>query len=428
MLFARCRSGLAAGHGSRSSTQRLDAALLALLAAARLAAGGLDLPQRSMCRGLAFGLMAAALAIDIALRGGLDNARWILDLYWLPPPTDSLRAPRPMALPPVCAVLHLLFFEAAARGLHRMADGHRTRDICSRMSTEASDPTSAAAGTAPDLQRLDEIAYFANAAKNAAWYPVSPTEIVTRLYTGQLIAVDPRDASVAPHLILGGEWELAVSQHFRALIRPGDVVFDIGANFGYFGLIAATENGGGALHFFEANPALLPLLEKTLLLNRLEERAQLVNRAIAARSGQRLKLHRFRHLMGGSSLTGRRRGSALYPSVRAASVRTLSIDAYCGSLADDRCDVVKIDIERFEEQALLGMTRTLTRNPGLRVVMEYTFGAYSERFWDFLQQWFSRVELLDDTGQLTAVRSEADLKVHPEIDPAAGWVTLSLQR
>lgn len=295
------------------------------------------------------------------------------------------------------------------------------------MSTEASDPPSATTAPAPDLQRLDEIAYFANAAKNAAWYPVSATEIVTRLYTGQLIAVDPRDASVAPHLILRGEWEIEVSQHFRSLVRPGDVVFDLGANFGYFGLIAATENHGGALHLFEANPALRPLLEKTLLLNRLNERAAIVSRAVAARSGQRMKLHRVRHYMGSSSLASLR-SNTRHAALRATRVRSLSIDDYCASLDDDRCDVVKIDIERFEEQALLGMTRTLTRNPGLRVVMEYTFGAYSGRFWDFLQQWFSRVELLDESGHLSAVRSEADLRADSKVDPAAGWVTLSLQR
>lgn len=109
-------------------TQQLDMALLVLLAAAPLAAGHLDLRQRGVCRALAFGFMAAALAIDVALRGGLDNARWIFDLYWLPPPTDSLRAPRPIALPLACAVLHLLFFEAVARVLHRAAGGYRTRD------------------------------------------------------------------------------------------------------------------------------------------------------------------------------------------------------------------------------------------------------------------------------------------------------------
>lgn len=110
-------------------TQSLDAALLVLLGAAPLVAGHLDLRQRGVCRVLAFGFMAAVLAVDIGLRGGLEHARWVFDLYWLEPPsTDSMRAPRPLAMPLVSAGLHVLFFEAAARVLHLIARRYRPGD------------------------------------------------------------------------------------------------------------------------------------------------------------------------------------------------------------------------------------------------------------------------------------------------------------
>ena len=57
------------------------------------------------------------------------------------------------------------------------------------------------------FSHLEEIAAFANDAKNGLFYHSGQDVILTAIFTGQIIAVDRRDVSLAPHLIINGMWE-----------------------------------------------------------------------------------------------------------------------------------------------------------------------------------------------------------------------------
>src|SRR5271165_2925357 len=51
--------------------------------------------------------------------------------------------------------------------------------------------------------------------------------------------VDTRDIGIAPHLLMGGHWEMWITKLFCDLLQPGMTVVDVGANFGYYTLLAA---------------------------------------------------------------------------------------------------------------------------------------------------------------------------------------------
>lgn len=281
--------------------------------------------------------------------------------------------------------------------------------------------------TVETSNRIDQIAHSANRAKNSSWYPLGEYEIVTSLYTGQNIIVDRRDLSVAPSLILTGEWELQLGQFFRSLVKPGDVIFDIGANVGYFGLIAATENADGQVHFFEANPVLAGLINKTCQINALHnKKANVINRAVGRKSGALIKLQRPKNLWGSASCHASIFGSNVeiedaYP------IELISIDDYCSLRGDYRCDLVKIDVEGFEEEVLNGMTKTIEENNNLKVIMEYTFGAYSPNFFSFLERWFSKRQLFVENHGVVNVSDQDDL-LQRQNSNGEGWCTLILTR
>ncbi len=65
-----------------------------------------------------------------------------------------------------------------------------------------------------------------------------------------------------------GEWEPLETELIRQRLRPGDTFVDIGANIGYFSLLAAKLVGAqGRVHAIEANPQTFALLQHNLALN-----------------------------------------------------------------------------------------------------------------------------------------------------------------
>src|SRR4030065_1930993 len=61
---------------------------------------------------------------------------------------------------------------------------------------------------------------------------------------GSAMYVDSRDTGVAPFLLEWGIYEKYVTEIFKKLVKKGSVVLDVGANIGYYTLLAAPLPGG----------------------------------------------------------------------------------------------------------------------------------------------------------------------------------------
>jgi len=67
------------------------------------------------------------------------------------------------------------------------------------------------------------------------------------------------------YIVEDGFWESWVTLAFLKLLKPGQVVINIGANLGYFSAIAAEAVGpSGYVLAVEANPELMPYLKRTM--------------------------------------------------------------------------------------------------------------------------------------------------------------------
>ncbi|HET6925213.1 MAG TPA: hypothetical protein VFH39_05275, partial [Candidatus Saccharimonadales bacterium] len=96
---------------------------------------------------------------------------------------------------------------------------------------------------------MDETLYFIHQIKNGMTVKTGEYEALTRLFTGQKMFVDTRDISLAPHLMFDGIWEEPLTKLILSALNENSVFLDVGANFGYFGLIAGTKIKNGSLHF-----------------------------------------------------------------------------------------------------------------------------------------------------------------------------------
>lgn len=84
-----------------------------------------------------------------------------------------------------------------------------------------------------------------------------------------------------------GSYEIQKRMAFEREISPGSVVYDIGANVGYFSLLAAVLAGReGKVYAFEPLPRNVHYLRQHVALNHLENTIEVIDAAVSDREGE----------------------------------------------------------------------------------------------------------------------------------------------
>lgn len=260
-------------------------------------------------------------------------------------------------------------------------------------------------------EKVNEVACFANDAKNGRHYSLGDGTILTTIYSGQIIAVDQSDLSLAPHLILKGEWEKELTQKCESIVHDleSPVIFDIGANFGWYGLTLSRYSSKSTVHFFEANPEIIQLLEKTVLVNGLPLRSKINNLAVSDKSGQILHLDVLKHHKGSSTTCGFSQDLTKFYENRDEmshfDVSSISIDDYCKSNSISAIDFMKIDVEGAEEKVVKGAKGIIEASKELNIMLEWNIGAYTDDMIEILKA-FKSCHGMDGGGRWIDLSSE----------------------
>ncbi len=142
-----------------------------------------------------------------------------------------------------------------------------------------------------------------------------------------------------------GTYEPEQTQAFQKMIHPGQVVFDVGAHYGYYTLLASVLAGpNGKVFAFEPSPANIPRLKNHLVINHCDN-AEVLELALSDREGTAP----FDNQAG--SGTGH-----LSPQGR-IQVQVTSLDALSARLPPP--NVMKIDCEGAEVEVLTGGEKTI---------------------------------------------------------------------
>jgi FkbM family methyltransferase len=158
-----------------------------------------------------------------------------------------------------------------------------------------------------------------------------------------------------------GSFEPFTTQLFTAALKPGMVVLDIGAYVGHYALLAARLVGPeGQVFAFECHPVSFRFLQHNIAINKRHAPIVAVQRAVAHRSGVMPFF-----LRGGDTTM-----SSLWQSDRAKETVEVECTTIDAMFADEQIDVIKLDIEGGEIQALKGMERTLARAKRLVLFVE----------------------------------------------------------
>jgi FkbM family methyltransferase len=193
---------------------------------------------------------------------------------------------------------------------------------------------------------------------------------LTKTIYGHKIYVDTRDMSLTPHILLDGCWEPWIVNVFRNTVEPNMNVIDIGANIGYYSLLAADAIGpNGKLVSFEANAEIADILYRNLAINGFSDRSEVVSKAVYSRTDT-LKFGIFERYQGGSSLYATpEHGEQLRDAVKIVEVEAISLDEFCEP--GSRIEFLKIDAEGAESRIFDGARRVITENRQLQILMEY---------------------------------------------------------
>jgi FkbM family methyltransferase len=136
----------------------------------------------------------------------------------------------------------------------------------------------------------------------------------------------------------------------RSLVRPGMVVFDVGANLGFYTLLLARWVGeAGCVHAFEPDPEMFELLA-TRARRAGRRNLELVQAAVGDHAGT-ATLHLSRTNRADNRVHASHAGSELG---RKVTVPLLTLDEHCARHGVTRLDGVKLDVQGAEVAALRG--------------------------------------------------------------------------
>jgi len=163
------------------------------------------------------------------------------------------------------------------------------------------------------------------------------------------------DSSQPPErwLLYSGNYQPVLTRVLKQHTPPGGYCLDIGANLGFYTINLAQWVGpAGHVAAFEANPAMVERVQDNIALNQFSN-VMVVSAAVHSEPGS-LEFY-ISHSPGKSSV--HEIGNPLNKIV----VPAVTIDDYVSDHDWPRLDVIKIDIEGNDCQALLGSSKTLAR-------------------------------------------------------------------
>ena len=163
-------------------------------------------------------------------------------------------------------------------------------------------------------------------------------------YHGIKLRLTPSGNTIESKILFGSKLrEEEEIQHIKANILDG-VFFDVGANIGYYSLMAA-KHGATRVIAFEPNPELAKRCRLNIELNGFDNRIEVVEAALGEKKGT-LRLMLDEVDLGSSSIVSNVRGTREIP------VNVVSLNEVITKMGVSRIDVLKIDVEGMEDRIL----------------------------------------------------------------------------
>jgi len=242
---------------------------------------------------------------------------------------------------------------------------------------------------------LDCVRSFQFRGKRRLWDFITP---VAGRKTAEVFgaALDLDLANYVDRTIYMGCYEPLNTSLFRRILSPGGVVVDVGANIGYFSLLAASLVGKtGKVIAVEAHPRNFEILSSAVRDNGLEQ-VTAVNIGLSDEIGSAQVI-----MADQNEFPNRTASTVPQPGLSGPSVSLRRLDDCINDWKIDTIDLLKIDVDGFETKVLRGAAESLRAGRVKNVIVEMD------------AHWLSASG--SSEGQLTALLEAAGFSVsqHP---------------
>lgn len=222
------------------------------------------------------------------------------------------------------------------------------------------------------------------------------------------IVIDARDDCIAKFLAKTGVWEEGVSIALSKLVKAGDHILELGANYGYHTISLSKIVGNlGSIYSYEANPNVCDILQKNKALNNLEN-LTIECIAVSNKTGKVSFTVDYANLGGSFVNTNDASGDAMlklknFKNSETFIVNADSLDSNL-ALSKQNFNLLRMDIEGSEVLAIQGAANIFKNSPHMRIVMEWSiqqlekFGSVSEMLKDLEQKGYHYYYAIQEDG------------------------------
>lgn len=228
-------------------------------------------------------------------------------------------------------------------------------------------------GRLPLVQRIYRFLYYHLISKAA---PLPPLLMEVE---GHKMYVSATSIDFAPSSARRGFYEKYETDLFKKIVKNGMVVVDIGANIGYYTLIAAELVGkNGKVFAFEPEPQNYALLVRNIEVNGYKNVVP-VQKAVSDKVGTT------RLYLSPDGNTGWHRIYDSHNGWDSIEIETVTLDEFFKD-KEGEIDIIKMDVEGAELTILQGMSQILKRNDSLKIFTEFSptllekFGSSPEEY------------------------------------------------
>lgn len=219
-------------------------------------------------------------------------------------------------------------------------------------------------------------------------FPAVDEDLVVQLDRANRMKINLIDF-VGYHIYMKGYYEPDTVHIMQSMLSPGMVMFDIGAHFGQYTLVASSKVGPtGSVHAFEPGPTQLKYLKYNIDLNKREN--VVVNSvALGSQEGTIAFTMGPAANLGGSHIS--------LEGEESISVPVTTLDKYCTEHNVNRIDVLKVDVEGAEKSVFEGGRQLFIESPPSAVFYEcidslcQRFGYPAMAIHDFLRSMGYRI-------------------------------------